>query len=289
MSDLDSDSWEYALWSSLSLEFLARSALANISPTLLAETEKSWASLYHALGFTPTEERFTPKSIAVSEVFKRLTAIVPEFTKENQDFGILHTGRRNSELHSGELAFDGIKSSNWLPQFYKTCKALLASIGLTLNDFLGSDIAKVAEKLMTANADDSAKAVKGDVDAHKRVWQSKPKDERATLSQQALVWATPHAGHRVECPSCASTALVVGEPASAPIRKLKGDEVTETQEYLPNRFECIACGLKITGLSRLSAVGLGDRYKNTQVYDLAQQYVPDDDYYGYEDDNNEPL
>jgi hypothetical protein len=36
MSDLDSDEWEYALWSGFSLEFLARAALANISPALLA-------------------------------------------------------------------------------------------------------------------------------------------------------------------------------------------------------------------------------------------------------------
>ena len=34
MSALDSDDWEYALWSSLSLEFLARAALANVSPAL---------------------------------------------------------------------------------------------------------------------------------------------------------------------------------------------------------------------------------------------------------------
>ena len=51
MSALDSDDWEYALWSSLSLEFLARAALANVSPALLADTDKSWSSLHHALGF----------------------------------------------------------------------------------------------------------------------------------------------------------------------------------------------------------------------------------------------
>lgn len=109
MSALDSDEWEYALWSSLSLEFLARAALANVSPALLAETDKNWSSLYHALGFTPTEEKFAPKSIAISEVFKRLSAILPDFAKEHESFGIQHTGRRNAELHSGEPAFDGIR------------------------------------------------------------------------------------------------------------------------------------------------------------------------------------
>lgn len=288
MSMLDSDDWEYALWSSLALEFLARAALANVSPALLAETDKSWASLYHALGFTPTEERYSPKSIAVSEVFQRLTAILPDFTKELESFGKLHTGRRNSELHSGEPAFDGIKGSVWQPRFYQTCKVLLASMGMTLRDFLGGDEAKVAAQLIAAAADDSAKAVKGEVEAHKKVWLAKEEKGRDKLSAQAAVWATRQAGHRVDCPACASQALVMGEPVTAPIQRLSDGEITETQEYLPNQFECIACGLKVAGLSRLAAVGLGDRYKKTQVYDAAEYYAPEDDWAGYEDDNNEP-
>ncbi|MDF0515837.1 hypothetical protein P0R31_01115 [Bradyrhizobium yuanmingense] len=287
MSALDSDEWEYALWSSLSLEFLARAALANVSPALLADTEKSWASLYHALGFAPLEERFAPKSIVVSEVFKRLTAILQDFTKEHESFGIQHTGRRNTELHSGDLAFEGIKSSVWQPRFYQTCKVLLDSMGMTLRDFLGDDEAKVAEQLISAAADDSAKAVKGEVEAHKKVWLAKGEQERATLSAQASVWASRLDGHRVDCPACASKALVVGAAVSAPVQRLEDGEIIETQEYLPNQFECIACGLKVAGLSRLAVIGLSDRYKKTQVYDASEYYAPEDDYVGYEDDNNE--
>ena len=285
---LDSDDWEYALWSSLSLEFLSRAALANVSPALLAETDKSWASLYHALGFTPTEEKFAPKSIAISEVFKRLSAILPDFAKEHESFGIQHTGRRNAELHSGEAAFEGIKGSTWQPRFYQTCEVLLASMSMTLDDFVGSDEAKVAKKLITAAADDSAKAVRSEVEAHKKVWLAKTEKERTTLGTHAAVRATRQAGHRVDCPACTSPALVVGEPVSAPLQRLSDGEITETQEYLPNQFECIACGLKIAGLSRLAVVGLSDRYKKTQVYDAAEYYAPDDLYAGYGDDNNEP-
>jgi hypothetical protein len=34
-------------------------------------------------------------------------------------------------------------------------------------------------------------------------------------------------------------------------------------------------------------VGLGDRYKKTQVYDAAEYYAPQDQDAGYEEDNNE--
>ncbi len=288
MSELDSDEWEYALWSGFSLEFLARAALANVSPALLAETDKNWASLYHALGFNPTEERFSPKSIAISEVFKRLMAILPNFTKEHEAFGILHTGRRNSELHTGEPAFDGIKGSVWQPRFYQTCEILLSSVGMTLDDFFGKDEANVAMQLISAAADDSAKAVKGEVDAHRKVWEAKSEKERTTLLAQASLRATRQAGHRVDCPACASPALIFGEPVSAPVQSLRDGEITEKQEYLPNLFECIACSLKISGLSRLTVVGLGDRYKKTQIYDAAEYYAPQDDYFGYDEDNNEP-
>ncbi|MDF2863903.1 MAG: hypothetical protein K0S02_4175 [Achromobacter mucicolens] len=288
MSVLDSDDWEYALWSGFSLEYLARAALANVSPALLAETDKNWFSLYHALGFTPTEEKFAPRSIAVSEVFKRLTAILPHFNKEHEGFGILHTGRRNAELHTGEPAFDGIKASAWQPRFYQTCEVLLSSIGETLDGFVGRDEAKVARDLIDAAADESAKAVKGEVEAHKRVWLAKGEQERSKLRAQASVWASRQAGHRVTCPSCASQALVAGAAVSAPVQRLNDGQITETQEHLPNQFECIACRLRILGLSRLTVVGLGDRYKKTQVYDAAEYYAPDDDYAGYEDDNNEP-
>lgn len=287
MSELDSDEPEYALWSSFSLELLARASLANVTPALLADTEKSWSSLYNSLGFTPSEEKFSPKSIGIAEVFKRLSAIMPTFTKEFESFGIQHTGRRNAELHSGEAAFEGVKGSSWQPRFYQTCQILLASMKLTLADFVGVEESKVADQIIAAAADETAKAVKGDVGAHQRVWLGKDETERNTLAAQAAVWATRQVGHRVVCPACSSQALVNGDPVAAPVQKLEGDVIVETQDHLPDRFQCIACALKIAGLSRLAVVGLGDRYKKTQTYDPAEYYAPQDEWAGYEDDNNE--
>jgi hypothetical protein len=286
-ADHNRDDWQRALWASLSLELLARAALSNVSPALLADTDKSWSSLYHALGFEPKEEKFAPKSIAVSEVFRRLSTILPEFTKELENFGIQHTGKRNAELHSGALAFDGVQGSSWQPRFYRSCEVLLKSMGKELEDLVDDDEAKAARALIAAAADEGAKAVRGDVDAHQKVWSGKGNEERKTLVEQADLWARRQLGHRVNCPACASRALVVGDPIATPVRRLQDEEIIETQEYLPNRFECIACGLKISGLSRLQAVGLGDRYKRTLNYDAAEYYAPEDEHQGYEEDNNE--
>lgn len=285
---LDNDGWDYALWSSLALELLARAALANIHPALLADAERQSASLMSALGFEPVEKKFSPKSIAVTEVFKHLVVLVPNFLAEHESFGVQHTGRRNAELHSGELGFDGVRGASWQPRFYQTCAVLLVSMGMSLDDFVGEGEAKAANALIEAADDEKAKAVLGDVDAHQKVWQAKSDEERSTLADQAIVWATRQEGHRVVCPACASAALVTGAPVAAAVRTLDGDAIVEKQDYLPNRFECIACALKVAGLSRLGVVGLSDRYTNTQTYDAAEFYAEElDEWAQYEDDNNE--
>ena len=63
-----------------------------------------------------------------------------------------------------------------------------------------------------------------------------------------------------------------------------GDVITEKQHFLPAQFECVACGLKMTGLSHLSAAGLGDGFTATTVYDAAELYAQEPE---FEPDFNE--
>jgi hypothetical protein len=290
MLGLPRDDFRFALWSSLTLELIIRAALAEFSPALLADP-KDWNNLFSALGYKPTAKKFIPKSIPSTEVIERLTAILPEFDTEVSGFCRRHTSQRNAELHSGEVSFDGVKHSTWLPLYYKACKVLLESVERDLASIFGDEEAKTAEKLIAALADDAAKAVKGTIHAHEIVWQKKDEADREKLSAQAKLWATRHEGHRVKCPACGSDAIVMGDSISAPHKTIKGDIITEKQEHLPSKFECIACGMKISGLSQLSAAGLGDVFTQAQSYDAGEYYAPpeNDDMDGWEPDNNEPV
>lgn len=280
------DDWHFGLTSTFVLEFLARATVANIHPTLLADA-KDWNNIYFALGHTPTAPKYLPRSLNTTALLARLRDVLPTFTLELEGFAAQHINRRNEELHAGATPFDGL-STTWLANFYQTCSVLLEAMGEKLEFLVGPGEAKIAQQLIEASRDQSAKAVSKAIAAHKTVWESKDATERAKLERQASVWATRQAGHRVKCPSCGSDALVAGAPVSAPIRKLDGDLIVETQDYLPARFECVACQLKITGLSQLTACGLGATYKSTSTYDAADYYAPEDDYRGYDDDNNEP-
>ena len=79
----------------------------------------------------------------------------------------------------------------------------------------------------------------------------------------------------------------MGTAISAPVKRLEDDLIIEVQDHLPTKFECVACNLKIAGLSQLAACGLGATYKSTSTYDAADYYAPEDRYEEFEDDNNE--
>lgn len=283
MSDYAQNDWQFGLWSSLVLELSCRAVVANVSPALLAE-KSNWNNLYFALGHTPTVTKFVPKSVTTADVLERLESVCPGFTPEMKAFCLKHTGARNEELHSGAMPFEGVGTASWLPMFYSACQTLLEAVDLNLAYLFGADTAKVAKTMIEALADETGKAAKKIVADHKSAWQKVDTEEKELLVEQATVWASRHEGHRVKCPACSSSAIVVGSAVAPPIRTLSGDIVIEKQDFLPAKFECIACGMKVSGLSQLTAMGLGDAFTATHSYEAAELYAQEPE---YEPDFNE--
>ena len=281
METHNSDDWRFGLWSSLSLEFLCRAALSHISPVLLADyrNRESWRNLAHALSMAPTTKNFSPKSIAANEMIERLKWLMPAFSDEVAGFCLEHISRRNSELHSGELVFASLGTSTWLPKFYSACKLLLASMNKELTDLISDP--ESAQAMVDSLKDTAAKGVKRDIDAYRQVWTKRSSEDRERAAAQADLWATKHAGHRVQCPSCGSGAILQGEPRGQVTTTLNEDNdiVIQRQSLLPSSFECISCGLRISGLSRLSACGLGNAFSEKTTNTAAEffgLYTEDD-------------
>jgi hypothetical protein len=259
------DDWQHWLWASLSLELLARAALAGISPTLLAD-RSNWRNVYHALGHPPTAKRFAPGSIKIGEVLAILHELRPEFTKELLDSCTEQCGHRNAELHSGEDSISGTGTSSWLPQYYASCQVFLNSRGKGLEDLFSDP--KLAEEMIASLKDTAAKSVTRDIHEHAEKWERMDTDAKATLKEQA--WASRHKGHRATCPACGSAALLRGSPQGSVSTDIRQDLVVQKQTMLPSAFECVACGLKISGLSKLSACGLGDAFVSTSSLSPAE-------------------
>lgn len=261
-----SDDWQLGFWSSLSLELLARAAIAHISPVLLADA-KDPQNLVHALGLEPTQKKFIPKSIPAQEVFNRLKVLVPTYSEEVSGFCAQHANRRNAELHSGQLAFAN-KPPDWLPQFYMVCRILLDSMGRRLSDFVSDEDS--AQAMIASYEDDAAKAVEQIIKAHYQVWLGKDEDERTAASVRADVWAARQKGHRVNCPACGCRALIFGNPVGKVSKKIEGEHVIQKQAMLPSKFSCVACSLRIDGLSKLVACRLGSQFTDTSTYSPAE-------------------
>lgn len=175
MESHTADDWQFSLWSTFVLELVARAALAHISPVLLADA-RNWRNLTYALGHEPTARRFTPGSIPTSEVVGRLEELVPEVTREISGICRQHLNRRNAELHSGELIFSKLGTSNWLPSFYLALQTLIRVMGKELQDIVSDPSS--ASSMIEAMQDETAKAVAQDIEAHQKVWSNKSDEER---------------------------------------------------------------------------------------------------------------
>lgn len=288
MLEQSREDWQFGFWSALCLEMTLRGALAYVSPALLADA-KDWNNLLFALGISGRSTKLSPKSIDTTEVVSRLESLVPEFNRELANFCALHLQRRNAELHSGILPFDGLLTSTWLPQFYAACSVLLAFQNLSLDEIFGVDEEKTAVTLIEAIKDEAAKAVKGTISAHKTVWEEKSHEEREKLAEQAETTASRAHGHRVPCPACSSVALLHGSSAGPESSTYRDGLIVTRQPMLPSSFECKACGLKIVGYSKLSACGLGGTFTHTSYTDPIDYFEDDfrDRYSDLDEDNNE--
>lgn len=266
MEQHNADDWEYGFWSSLSIEFLCRAAIAHVSPTLLAD-RKDWRNTHYALGNAPMSKKFVPKSADTNEVLDILVQLVPGFA-ESKPFCMEHAGRRNAELHSGDLEFKDLETGNWLPRYYAACMTLLAFIGKQLNDLFAD--AATAEQLIAASKDEAAKAVGRDIAFHTDLWSRKSADEKAMASSRSQAWSSREKGHRAPCPACKNVGLLRGTPQGAVTTTINEDEIIQRQTVIPAWFECIACGLKIAGLSKLVACGLGNAFTETSTSSAAE-------------------
>jgi hypothetical protein len=291
MLEKDHSEWEFGFWSALTLEILVRASISNISPALVADG-KDWNNILYAVGTEPNQQKFSPKSADISNLLKKAENLFSPFTREMLNFSIAHINKRNSELHSGALPFEGVGSSSWLPIYYSVCKVLLGEIGETLESLLGKQVAEEAELHIIALEDESAKSVKGTINTYEIIWGKKPDDEKAKLTKQAEILSTRHHGHRVDCPACNSVALVQGSSTGAPKTTVAEDGIIEKQTMLPSSFGCVACGLKISGYSKLVACGLGNTYVSTNQYDAVEYFeidIEEEMRNMMYEDNNEPF
>jgi hypothetical protein len=271
-TDKDKESPEFGLWSSLGLELLARAAVAKTSPALLAEPDKDQKNLLHALGVSVSN---SPKSISTIQVLSHCRTLIASFTEDEFKTASSLVNRRNEELHTGAAAFSTFPLQSWIGGFFRCCKVLAEHQDESLKSLFGEDESKVAEEILGKVESDVISHVKSSIAAHARVFETKDADERVKLAEIAQIDSDKlsHKGHhRVKCPSCQCTATVQGATYGGERLEHKDGMIIVRESVVPTKFNCLGCGLKLSGYQELVAAGVGDHYTNRSEYDPPDYY-----------------
>jgi transcription elongation factor Elf1 len=268
----DRESAEFGLWASLGLELLARAAVAKTSPALLAEPDREQKNLLHALGISTHN---APKSIGTVQVFSLCRLLVAGFTEDEFRTASSLLNRRNEELHSGAAAFEAFPTHTWLAPFYRCCQILAEHVEESLESLFGKDEAQVATEILGKVEASVIGNVKASIAAHTKVFNAKEEAERVKLSAEAEAQANglAHRGHhRVTCPACGSRATVQGKTYGGERLEHRDGQIVVRENVLPTKFQCQACGLKLTGYQELVAAGVGDHFTHRTEYSPPDYY-----------------
>jgi hypothetical protein len=269
----------FPFWSALSLELLTRAALTYIHPVLNADPRED-TNLLYACGF----EIGQPRSLPAHAVYLRLEKTVKGFGKAQRELCDFLALLRNQELHSGELPFDNLKESKWLPRFYEVCEILCVSMNKELEDLLGTDLADAARKLIHTLAKETEGTVKSRIAAHAKVFAEKEPDDQSSLqgnAKAALLKLPPHS-QREHCPACKTFGLLTGQLIRSLPTVYFEDRLWTDQEYLATEFECLACELKLRNVEEIIFAGIEPRFTLQTETSLHELYEPD---FYYEYDN----
>jgi len=271
--DEDKEELYFGLWCSMGLELLARSAIAKVSPTLLADPDHEQQNLLHALGLGSAKTQ--KKSISTIQVLTLCKKLIPEFTDEYYKAASALIGRRNDEVHTGTAAFLEYPTQQWIGGFYKCCQILAESQNESLLSLFGEEIANEGQLILSEIDSQILSNTKSLIAAHKKVYDNLDKEERIALADKAkeLGSKLSHINHhRVDCPACGCVATVQGEASGKENIEHTEREIIVRQSIVPTKFNCTACGLKLSGYGSLSSAGVADHFTKRISYSPEEYY-----------------
>lgn len=279
---------EYQLWASLALELLAKSTLSHFSPALVADPTSS-ESLFAACGLARTTD---VKSIAAHTLFSRLSKLSKSFDTHVARFCKELSARRNSELHSGESPFSGMKLAHWEEQFWYAVNALLVMQDKDLSDWLSEDDARSKSQMLHDADTAREKAVSARIKNREQDLREKHKDpaelkKLIESSHTVSPWSyAKRLGPEIDavesrpCPSCSATGVVGGvfweeeviDQSEFDAYDMMPEETVSTV-YVVEKFWCPVCQLELTGTREVSAGHLDPEFTRIETREV--EFEPD--------------
>jgi hypothetical protein len=277
--EVDREFDERALWASLSLELLAKSALSRASPLLIAVPNEDGKNLLAAAGLT--EDKATFRSITATTLFKRCARAFKPF---NGDEAIRLAEFRNSYLHSATVSITPIPAEAWWPRYWALAHVLVNACDRDFDAFVGASHLGTVEAALAQNSQNIHERVHMVLErARQRLARFQAGEMRGPELRD---WERPtdlSAGLRysaqVACPACSSEdGLLEGEDVIE--TQTKTDQVAEDDydvwlelEVAADYYSCATCRCILDSFELLEAAGLHGTFE--AVGDPAEFWEPD--------------
>lgn len=277
--DLD----EYQLWLSLALELLGKAALSSIHPSLVADPTHL-ESMFAASGFNVGTDI---KTIPAKALYIRLGHLSKRFDTKVKDFCDAISLRRNAELHSGEVPFQGMRLEAWESRFWHAAQIVLDLLNSSLEEWIGIDRAKAPKKLVQEAAAAAIHAAIERVTQAREHFSKRPKRDREAAIRESM---TRHSFHypalftlasdsewEVECPACQARAFIAGVSYGEEVLEEEpgdsGWEEAVEKYYGGEEFRCPVCDLHLDSRTEIAAVGLDPDHMEVET--RVREYEPD--------------
>ena len=291
----DKDSVFFGIYCALGMELVARAALANISPALLADPTSDQKNLLYSLGLRDANGK--PKSIMTNKVIILCGELIPDFNTDLQGVVSQMTERRNEDFHTGGGGFAEYNIDKWQAGFYKACQVLSNSMGESLDSLFGKETAKMAIEIIQQDSEKVKKTVLDNISARKKTYdedlRNSPDEVAKTIEQSnKTVAEKTHRGyHLVKCPCCGNDALIYGKEPPYGRKAIENEEVVIRKDITANYFQCDVCKLHLSSYAELKSADLPLHYTNTYYFDPTEYFDIDIDSlmesYPYEEYSND--
>lgn len=252
---------ERALWASLALELLGKSALSRTSPLLIAEPTEDGKNLLVAAGLVQGDAQFT--SARAKTIFARCQRAFPPFS---HDEARRITNARNEYLHGATPGFTLLPEHAWWPAYWRQAVILNNAADRTIEELVGLDREDDVENYLQQNKQNLEHRVAMLIhQAKTRLAQHQAGTLPAKVAQQWAPGRDTTAGLRRReaetCPACGGDGTIEGEYATdtdISVERYEEDywESSITLTIASEYFSCAHCGLVLDTADLIDEAGL---------------------------------
>lgn len=268
---------EAGLWASLALELLAKSALARVSPLLIADITVSGKALLVAAGISHGHQDFV--TVKAKTLFDRCKDSFPPFNDVEAN---KIAKARNAYLHSAEPVLTRLPEDVWWPKLWAQCVFLLDRLDKTIEDFVGRDRKGEIQRHLQRNARDIEDRTQSRIAAAKQRLAShtsgtaRIQDVQRWKPGSPIIQSARYAADH-DCPACDDYGWLGGDAVLD--SDITGEFTRKPVVNLvvqANEFVCANCGLELSSAEMIAAAGLPEEFHaEGDEDDLSDYFEPE--------------